>query len=784
MNSTTALPLRAETGPATGPAARAALLNWSLELILGVVLAYLLVIGLSPNVLWPTAFSAITLGLMAILIGVWAWDRTRTQPARLGWFPGAAGVWLGAGVVVANASLEPARSWNAWGQTLALLAVFVLLADLTAGSRHGRALNVLLWAGALAMLWTWWQAGTWYASWLGLNPQQWLPTVPYRLPNPNQIALQLALLLVPAALQFWRSPGARRWWLAVFIVSAGALLFLTSSRGGWMGAAAGLVALALALVDRTGAQRRSLQLREHLRARPWLIAVAVTLVGLALALVGFVLWKQLDQPTRGGRLEYWLPAWQTFLAHPVLGQGQATFAISFLQTHTAPPGVLYNHAHSLYFNTLAETGLVGLIVGGGLLLAFANELWRRRSVGTPESRAAFALGCGAVAVFLVHGTVDNVAFDKGNVLILLVLLAGVFEVDSTRRASFATGRVLLTAVVATVTVGLGAYSLWRDEPLHAGTAVAATGEWAGAVAQFQIAVAREPGSPAAWQQLALAQARLAEAGDAPALTDAIAALNRANTLDPYWPANALNLGALYRSAGDLASARLWLERAVAAAPRVALYHVNLGRVLEESGDDAAAGVAYEQALTLAPEQAAAPFWDETPLRRSVRAAWQSAHPPEPDPYAALDPNSGLSDAALAAAERALAAGDPAEAEYWLALADLGYWAQSSARLRWAWRLAEVRAVRGDPVGAITLASRLQELTREPSSFGPGTGGGSVYGTYVAVRPTLQAELVPQVLDLAPTVDWPARFAIATGWCAQVEATERAGLPLCASGERP
>ncbi len=781
MNPSTALPLQFKRAPVSKTEARVALLNWTLDLILGVLLAYLLIIGLSPNVLWPTAFSAFTLGLVALLAAVWAWDRARSRPAAVGWVAGVGAVWLGAGVAVALASIEPARSWNSWGQALALLAVFLMLADLTAGPRQARALNVLLWAGALAMLWTWWQVGAWYASWLTLNPRQWLPAIPYRLPNPNQIALQLALLLAPAVIAICRGNGARRWWLGVFIASDAVLLFLTSSRGGWMGAAAGLGVLTLALVDRADARRRWRQLRDRLRARPWLIAGAAVIVGLTVTLAGSVLWKQLDQPTRGGRLEYWVPAWQTFMAHPILGQGQATFAISYLQSQIAPPGVVYNHAHSLVLNTLAETGLTGLLVGGGLFAAFGATLWRRRET---VSRFSFALGCATLTVFFVHGLVDNVAFDKGNVLVVVMLLAGVVDIELSPTPAWTRVRVAMTAALALTTLGSGAFALWRDDPLHRAATLASLGDWAEAVAQDQIAVEREPNSPAAWQQLGLAQAQRAHAGERQALAPAIAALKRANELDPFWPANALNLGALYRDAGDLAAARLWLERSVAAAPLVPLYHVNLGSVLEESGDGAAAEASYAQALTLAPEQAAAPFWDATALRRAVRATWLNAHPSEPDPYASMDPNSGVSDAALVAAERAQTLGDLDGAEYWLGMADLGYWARSGARLRWAWRLAEVRAQRGDVLGALELADRLRALTREPSSFGLGTAGGTVYGTYVAVRPTLQAELVPQVLDLAPTVDWPTRFATAQGWCVQVDKTVRAALSLCASGGRP
>jgi hypothetical protein len=124
------------------------------------------------------------------------------------------------------------------------------------------------------------------------------------------------------------------------------------------------------------------------------------------------------------------------------------------------------------------------------------------------------------------------------------------------------------------------------------------------------------------------------------------------------------------------------------------------------------------------------------------------------------------------------------AEYWLGIADLGYWARSDSRLRWAWRLAELRAERGDFAGAVELAGRLRGLLDEPSSFGAGTGGGSVFGTYVAVRPTLESEMVPQVLDLAPTIDWPERLATARSWCARLAPTVGDALTPCPLDSTP
>ncbi len=782
VSATPLSPMTAASSADPRSTARRALWTWTSELVTGVVLAYLLTIGLSPNVLWPTPFSIVTLGLFGALTSAWLWVRVRSTGARLGSVPLAIAALLMVGALSAWTSLDPARSWSAWWQTLALAAVLLLAADLFAGRQRSWIHNVVLWAGGLSMLWTWAQVAGWYGAWLSLNPQNVLPELPFRLQNPNQIALQLALLLVLAVARFAGGPARARLWLAPYILSVAALLFLSSSRGGWIGAAVGLAVLGVALIGRDGAKEWGGRLRTTVKARPWLGVVAIVVGLTVVAGLGLIVLKQLNQPTRGGRLEYWVPALETFAAHPWLGQGQATFAVSFMRSKTAPPAVVYNHAHSIYLNTLAEGGVLGALSGLGLIAAVAAVLWKRRSDTDAAASASFALGAAALALFLAHGLVENVAFDKGNVLLLALLLASCFGAADALKAQPRPGTAVWPGLLAVAALALGGLGVWRDDPAHRGADLANAGDWPGAADAFAEATRRDPGSSAAWQQLALSEAHLAASDSPGSLEPAMASLERAVALDPNWPANALNLGALYRAAGDREKAREWLTRAVEAAPLVPLYHMNLGRLLEEMQVDEAAIQSYRQALTLSPELAAAPFWRETTVRQSVLAEW-TAQPPAPAVDAApVQVAAGISDTFLIEAERALAGGDLDKAEYWLGMADLGYWSSADARLRWAWRVAEVKAARGHATEAASVVDRLMDLVAEPSSFGPGTSGGSVYGTYVALRPTMQAELVPQVLDLTPSIEWPTRFQTARTWCADVEPQARPAW--CGSGEAP
>jgi len=158
-------------------------------------------------------------------------------------------------------------------------------------------------------------------------------------------------------------------------------LVLTQNRSGWFAAVAGIgVALPLAW-----GRRR--------------LAVSVAaVVGLALVLALTLPAGSLadDMAARGGgnRPWYWHVAWQEASEFPVAGRGAGTFELAWLQRQPIEESVL--DAHSLYLETLAELGLVGL---GLLALAFAPPL-------VAAFRGTSAAAAAGYVAFLFHAGVD------------------------------------------------------------------------------------------------------------------------------------------------------------------------------------------------------------------------------------------------------------------------------------------------------------------------------------------------------------------------------------------
>jgi O-antigen ligase len=98
------------------------------------------------------------------------------------------------------------------------------------------------------------------------------------------------------------------------------------------------------------------------------------------------------------RSEYWRVAWREYADHPWLGGGAGSFQRYWLRHRSVGLPVL--DAHSLYLETLAELGPLGLVL---LLGALATPLLAARAARRhPLASAAL----GAYVAFLVHAGLD------------------------------------------------------------------------------------------------------------------------------------------------------------------------------------------------------------------------------------------------------------------------------------------------------------------------------------------------------------------------------------------
>jgi O-Antigen ligase len=105
-----------------------------------------------------------------------------------------------------------------------------------------------------------------------------------------------------------------------------------------------------------------------------------------------------------GRYQYWESSIDAFKTHPVRGIGAGTFEYWWAR-HATLSGMVRN-AHSLLFETLAESGLVGIVLLLGMFGAvFVGGVARMRRADT-QHRALLAAGIAGCAAFFVSAAVD------------------------------------------------------------------------------------------------------------------------------------------------------------------------------------------------------------------------------------------------------------------------------------------------------------------------------------------------------------------------------------------
>ncbi|GAP18384.1 O-antigen ligase family protein [Levilinea saccharolytica] len=738
------------------------------EAVLILAGCYLVMFASTHNGLVMYEVLMVTAGLLALICAFWLGAGQYGQvPVRT-----AALVFLGTLVLSVIFSVDPRRSAvEVWLAAIALFW-FWLAADLTRRGWGAELMSkALLIVGALPMLFAWVEAGTWYAQWVA-SSGSWIPTVTYRLPLPNFFGVILNVLLMTALarLVMTRSWGSRIL-LGLWSLSALVLIFLTSSRGGWLGTAAGLGTLGLLVVrDRAADLARAWK---WLRQRRTMLVLLTVLGAALLAAVGWMLYRQTLHPTHSplfsSRQYLWAPAWEAFLRSPLVGSGPYTFIYFYLANASIPPETLFVYAHSMFLDVLSGSGLLGLGAFLWMLAALVRWLWRGLRSAQGFERAAILGGLGALAAFLVHGLVDSVHHTIPTSAWAAAWVLG------TAAGSCPAGERAVRRTRRGVGVGLGwvltllaGLNLWLLTPMQQGAAAANVGDWRQAEAQFAAALERDPHLSVLHADAGMAQAVLAAEGEAGAMQRALAYWQQAAAMDPAWSVYHANLGALYAAAGQGSEAEAEWALAVRYAPRSPLFWWNYGLALAGQGKEEQAGQAFAEVLRLEPRYAEGERWAAAgdTAARSL-ADWRAAQTaPEPD-LAALEAEtaqgSGVVGPYLQLARRYLDAGRVQDADRVVQQAGLVFIPTDLDRLELDWLRAEVRASLGDPAEAARMGRQTLSEAQSWGANGPGSMGKLVYAPLMFRRPGLIRDLVPQVSVPGLGQAWAERAAQVQVW---------------------
>ena len=274
-----------------------------------------------------------------------------------------------------------------------------------------------------------------------------------------------------------------------------------------------------------------------------------------------------------GRWQMWEAAIGEFRASPFLGGGAGSYEAWWAEHR--PILVFVRNAHSLYLETLAELGAVGLLLLAGFLLAALVSAARRLRAAAGEERSAVAALIAVFVVFLLEAAIDwiwQIPAVTGVAVVAVGVATGAATVASglqgreerrSRRPRLSLR--LAVALAAWPVLALQALPLLAEAKMDGSREAAARGDFQRARADALAARALEPWASSPRVQLALVEEQVGELEAARAAVDEAIERDRGDWR--LWLVKAR----LETKAGDVRAARKSLARAVARNPLSPLF---------------------------------------------------------------------------------------------------------------------------------------------------------------------------------------------------------------------
>jgi O-Antigen ligase len=208
-----------------------------------------------------------------------------------------------------------------------------------------------------------------------------------------------------------------------------------------------------------------------------------------------------------GRWQFWGAASSEFQAHPLNGGGAGSWQAWWLQ-HSTLGGFFTQYAHSLYLESLAELGIIGLLlIGGAVVVAVVGAVRSALDLRSGDVAAAAAAG----VAFFVAAAYDWVWQLAGIAIVGVGLLGVALGARPSRRAGewgrFGVARPLL-ALLAVAAIIPQVVALASGIHLRNSKAAFDARNGARAKSEALAAKAVEPWDASTWLQLALVEQSL------------------------------------------------------------------------------------------------------------------------------------------------------------------------------------------------------------------------------------------------------------------------------------
>jgi putative inorganic carbon (HCO3(-)) transporter len=606
--------------------------DFLLRAMLAMLFTYLLAIGATFNGVLAPDFKQPTLILMGIGVALWLLLRWRK-----GWLwyhtplDAVIVLWIIAFILSLLTNLDVWRRvvMGLWYVSV-YIGIWYILQDVLAnrGLRRETFSGALLIAGFIVLLFGYIQLPSWLNTRL---PLMTAGVIPIDLPRPvstigNTNALACFLVvLIPFIMSSIPSGRNRfeRIVLILYAVLAIFLLFLTYSRGAWVGfvvATAVWLGLSLAEQDLLSVNRFRI-FWNSLSSRNRAIVLGLsTLALVAIVMSVFLIIDSFAQPGRSieRRTILFEPAIKLYAEKPLTGHGLFTFGRGYMRHESLPPNQPHSHAHNVLLLVAAELGLVGifaLLATIGVMFLVFRRNWRAASM---RERRMLSGAIAAVVGFGVHHLIDTPAMMPAialtGLLALALALAPTEPIPVSakwRLSSQSIGIVALWLVL----LGTGFWSSTIYSHYMAILSQAVTTEdYRAAADSLQSVIETDPSMALYIQQQAFLYGMAASEGDNEAASKGVETYRQFLALEPYHAPSWANLASLHWQLGQQQEATSAMEKAVEFAPEAWQLSFNLATYYEETGRVDEAREIYERIWSPCNQY---PEWQATELRREV-----------------------------------------------------------------------------------------------------------------------------------------------------------------------
>lgn len=316
--------------------------------------------------------ASLTRLLGVALMGAWALHvLVEGKPIRVTRPAMALAVFVGFAALSVGWAADPGVAFRALATLVQLFVLAVLTANVVREPRDvQRTLDVMLGAALVLALLVLWELPPGAAKRATF-------TFAGTSIDPNFLAATLVFPAV-AAIGVGTTAGAWGWWRLAAMVPIVLAVFLTGSRGGGVALVGGLVVI--------GALRRRIGLGVAALAVVVTLAISTMVPDRAVDKL-LTRYSSAEQDRLSGRMDIWRVALAMAGDKPLQGTGYGGFSDAFYHYMiTAPVDPYFARAHSrgnrashnIYLGTLAELGVVGVVLLVAALFLHGRALWRAR----------------------------------------------------------------------------------------------------------------------------------------------------------------------------------------------------------------------------------------------------------------------------------------------------------------------------------------------------------------------------------------------------------------------